>query len=319
VNWRPTASLAALRRRAELLATVRGHFAAQGVLEVETPLLGDAGAGDPAIASVAVVCGGRRRWLQTSPESAMKRLLAAGSGDIYQLCKAFRDEPAGPLHRTEFTILEWYRLGFDHHRLMDDVAALVGRVLPGLCLAREPYAGLSARCGAPDPFRAPTEQLADWARARGLTLTDADANDRTLLLDFLLSEVVREAWTNGRGGFVYDFPPEQAAYATLRDEDPPVASRFELVIDGVEIANGWQELTDPLAQRARHAAEAAARTAHGLPLQSPDPRLLAAFDAGLPPCAGVALGIDRLAMLATGARDLAAVLACGDDETVRDS
>lgn len=315
MNWRPTAGPAALRRRAELLATCRRYFDEQGVLEVETPLIGAAGAGDPAIASLAVEHDGRRRWLQTSPESAMKRLLAGGSGDIFQICKAFRDDAAGPLHRAEFTLLEWYRLGFDHHRLMDDVAALVARVLPAIRLERAPFAALCARCGAPDPHRAGTATLAEWARASGLELADADAADRVLLLDFLLSEVVRRAWAPGGGGFVYDFPAEQAAYARVRGGQPPVASRFELVVGGVEVANGWHELTDPGEQRARHAAEARARAAHGLPAQPPDPRLLAAFDAGLPACAGVAIGIDRLLMLACNADDIAQVLAFGNDET----
>lgn len=309
--WRPTASRSTLTRRSELLATIRAHFARARVLEVDTPLLGTAGAGDPAIASCAVELSGRRHYLQTSPESAMKRLLAAGSGDIFQLCKAFRVEEDSPLHRCEFTLLEWYRLGFDHHRLMDDVATLMQRLLPGVVLERASLAALSARAGGPDPHLATTPELAAWARARGLQLSGPDAADRVLLLDLLLSEVVRHAWPAGRGGFVYDFPVEQAAYARIRDGEPSLASRFELVFDGVELANGWHEVTDPLTQRARHAAEAAARHARGLPDMPPDPRLLAAIEAGLPDCAGVAVGVDRLVMLACAARDLGAVLAFG--------
>ena len=310
MSWRPTASRSTLARRSEILASLRAHFTAAGVLEVDTPLLGAAGAGDPAIASCAVDLNGRRHYLQTSPESAMKRLLAAGSGDIYQLCKAFRAEEQSPIHRCEFTLLEWYRLGYDHHRLMDDVAALVRRVLPGVVLERASFAALSARAGGPDPHRATTPELAAWAHAIGLQMGAADAGDRVLLLDLLLSEVVRRAWPSG-GGFVYDFPVEQAAYARIRDGDPPLASRFELVLDGIELANGWHEVNDGQTQRARHAAESVARRARGLPDMPPDPGLLAALESGLPDCAGVALGIDRLVMLACAARDLGAVLAFG--------
>jgi lysyl-tRNA synthetase class 2 len=313
MNWRPTASRAALARRAGILGEIRAHFAREGVLEVDTPLLGIAGAGDPAIESVALEFDGRRHYLQTSPESAMKRLLAGGSGDIFQICKAFRREERSPLHRCEFTLLEWYRLGFDHHRLMDDVAALVARVLPGLRLARASFAELSARCGAPDPHRAPTAALAEFAHDVGLRLSPGDSGDRVLLLDLLLSELVRRAWPPGEGGFVYDFPLEQAAYARVRDETPPVASRFELVIDGVELANGWHELKDLAVQRARHDGEHAARHARGQQAMPPDPRLLEALAAGLPDCAGVALGVDRLVMLALAGRDIAAALAFADD------
>ncbi len=314
MSWRPTASRAALARRAEILAEVRAHFASERVLEVDTPLLGSAGAGDPAIESVALDLDGRRYYLQTSPESAMKRLLAGGSGDIYQVCKAFRREERSALHRCEFTILEWYRLGFDHHRLMDDVAALINRVLPRLRLDRASFAELSARCGAPDPHLASTAALAGFARDVGLRLSPADAGNRVMLLDLLLSELVRRAWPAGEGGFVYDFPLEQAAYARVRDETPPVASRFELVVDGVELANGWHELNDLAAQRARHDAEHAARIARGQQPMPPDARLLAALAAGLPDCAGVAIGVDRLVMLALAGTDIAGALAFAADE-----
>jgi len=315
MDWRPTAARAALVRRAAILDELRAYFAAAGVLEVDTPLLGRAAAGDPAIASIAVDLAGRPRYLQTSPESAMKRLLAAGSGDIFQICKAFRLEEDSAIHRCEFTLVEWYRLGFDHHALMDDVAALVARVLPDLRLARASCAELARRCAAPDPHTAATAELAAWARDLGLQMSAGDAADRTLLLDLLLSEIVRRAWPPGEGGFVYDFPVEQAAYARLGAGPLPVAARFELVIDGIEIANGWHEIADAASQRERHAHEAAARRARGLPVGEPDPGLMAALACGLPDCAGVALGVDRLVLLACGAKDLSAVLAFGRDWT----
>ncbi len=313
MDWRPTATRATLARRAGILAQIRAHFAAANVLEVDTPLLGLAGAGDPAIASLQVELHGRPRFLQTSPEYAMKRLLATGSGDVYQICKAFREDEDGALHRPEFTLVEWYRLGFDHHALMDDVAALIANVLPETTLERAALATLARRCGAPDPHAASTDELAAWAASLGFRAQAGEVADRLLLLDLLLSEVVRRAWPSGRGGFVYDFPVEQAAYARLRPGSPPLASRFELVIDGVELANGWHEVTDGATQRARHAAEEAARRARGLPSRQPDPKLLAALDHGLPDCAGVALGLDRLVMLATGVQTLDEVLAFGAD------
>lgn len=315
MDWRPTATRAALARRAEILVLIREHFALQGVLEVDTPLIGLAAAGDPALTSLRVDLHGSPRYLQTSPEYAMKRLLAAGSGDVYQICKAFRDEEDSPLHRPEFTLVEWYRLGFDHHALMDDVAALVARVLPGLDLERASFATLARRCGAPDPHVASNTALAAWAATLGFHPQAADADDRVLLLDLLLSEVVRRAWGPGQGGFVYDFPVEQAAYARVRPGSPPLASRFELIVGGVELANGWHELVDGAGQRARHAEEDAVRRARGQPPRAPDPRLLAALDRGLPECAGVALGLDRLVMLASGAHELGAVLAFGGDWT----
>lgn len=315
MDWRPTASRDALVRRAGILAAIRAHFAATGALEVETPLLGRAGAGDPAIASCPVDLNGRRRWLQTSPEAAMKRLLAAGSGDLYQICKAFRLEEDSPLHRLEFTLVEWYRCGLDHHGLMDEVALLVGLALPGRRFERATCAELARRCGAPDPHLASTAALAAWAAELGLRMQPEDARDRTLLLDLLLAEIVRHAWPPGEGGFVYDFPVEQSAYARIRDGSPPLASRFELIVDGIELANGWHEIADAQTQAARHAAEDAARRQRGLPAQPADPALLAALASGLPDCAGVALGIDRLVMLALGLADIGGAMAFGTEST----
>lgn len=313
MNWQPTASRETLVLRARILATIREFFAAANVLEVDTPVIGHAGAGDPALKSIAVTLNGQVLYLQTSPESAMKRLLAAGSGDIYQLGKAFRDDEQSRLHRPEFTLLEWYRLGYDHHRLMDEVAALVAKVLPQVSLSRASFASLCDRCGAPDPHLADTGVLADYAAAHGLRLSVAETTDRCLLLDFLMSEVLRDAWPPGTGGFVYEFPVEQAAYASLLPGPPAVAARFELVIDGIEIANGWQELCDPELQRERYLVEAGLRQQRGLPPMPADARLLAGLAHGLPACAGVALGVDRLVLLAAAAEDLSEVLAFGAD------
>lgn len=311
--WRPTATLAALRLRSTVLDEIRGYFAHAQVLEVDTPLLYRFATTDPALASFTVAGTARgRRYLQTSPEHAMKRLLAAGSGDIFQICHAFRREEAeGRLHRDEFTLLEWYRLGFDHHALMDDVARLVGRVLPLRPLERHRYAALWQAHLALDPHLATTAALAKCAAAAGAALAPPDAADRALLLDFLFSRVIAGRLGPGRAGFVYDFPLEQAAYAALRPGPPPVAERFELIIDGIEIANGWRELTAADLQRARHEQDNLRRAARGLPRLALDGSLLAALAAGLPACAGVALGFDRLLMCCAGARDIAEVLSFG--------
>ncbi len=313
MDWRPTATQAALAARARLLAQVREFFANAGVLEVDTPLLGHAGAADPALQALQVAGPEGIRFLQTSPESAMKRLLAAGSGDIYQLCKAFRGEERSRLHRGEFTMLEWYRLGFDHHQLMDEVAALAALALPGRSIEKLTVARLAARLGVLDPHTSSTAALADHAQARGVVLSGKDLADRSLLLDFLLEELVSVGLGPGNAAFLHDFPVEQSAYARIRAGSPPVAERFELVIDGVELANGYHEVTAAVEQRARYAQEAALRAQRGLPPPTMDARWIAALDAGLPPCAGVALGFDRLLMLSLGARDLGAVLAFGDD------
>ncbi len=309
--WRPGTSLRLLRARAELLAAIRRFFAARGVLEVETPLLCRQGVTDPAIEPLMVTggasIGAQPRYLQTSPEYAMKRLLAAGSGPIYQLARAFRDGEAGSRHNPEFSLLEWYRPGMDHHQLMTEVAELVCH-----CLGPRPWQTLSYRdvflqSVSIDPFTAATVTLREAVRDR----FDLGAleGDRDLWLDVLLSHVV-EPWLGSRGlCFVYDYPASQAALArtALRD-GIEVAERFELYVDGVELANGYHELTDPAEQRRRFERDNRQRQQRGAVPRPVDERLLAALAAGLPDCAGVALGVDRLLMLASGESDIRRVL-----------
>ena len=313
MDWRPTATREALAARASLLARIRAHFAATGALEVDTPLLGFAPATDPAISSLAVDTEGGRRWLQTSPEAAMKRLLCADFGDVFQICKAFRGEESSRLHRGEFTLIEWYRCGLDYHALMDEVAALVGFALPGRELPRVTLATLAARLRAPDPHQASTAELAAYASREGLRLQGAERGDRVLLLDWLLEHLVACGVPVGSAAFVHDFPLSQAAYARSRVDAPGIAERFELVVDGVELANGWSEIREVATQSERHDREAAERCRRGLAPMATDERLLAALAEGLPDCAGVALGFDRLVMLMLGKRDLGAVVAFGDD------
>jgi lysyl-tRNA synthetase class 2 len=312
-SWRPTAPLAHLRRRAELTARLRAFFAARGVLEVDTPALGAATATDLHLASLATTldAGGAPRtlFLQTSPELHMKRLLAAGSGAIWQLCKAFRDGEAGRRHNPEFTMLEWYRPGWDHHALMDEVAALLAELLGTGAGERLTYREAFLRHAGVEPFTATAADLRDAADRLGVGVAGPEP-DRDTWLQLLLASVVEPRL--GRGGgptFVHDFPAEQAALARVRPGDPPVAERFEAFVAGVELANGYHELLDPEEQERRFAADLAERARRGLPAVPADARLLAALRHGMPNCAGVALGWDRLVMLALGVEDIAEVIA----------
>jgi lysyl-tRNA synthetase class 2 len=312
-DWRPTAPLDHLRRRADLVARVRAFFAERGVLEVETPALGEATATDLHLQSIAARVSfpePRTVWLQTSPELHMKRLLAAGSGAIWQLCKAFRDGEAGRRHNPEFTMLEWYRPGWDHHALMDEVEALLAALLgpfdgPGERLTyREAY----LRHAGVDPFTATATELRARCAALGVASDDL-GEAREPWLHLLLSTVVEPHLGRGRPSFVLDFPAAEAALARVRPGEPPVAERFEAFVEGVELANGYHELADPVEQERRFAADLAARRARGLPGVDADARLVAALAHGFPDCAGVALGFDRLVMLALGTDDIAQVIA----------
>lgn len=319
-HWRPSADLSVLRLRAELLAQIRAFFAARGVLEVETPALSAAAITDPHLASFKTCYSGpgsqhgRPLYLHTSPEFAMKRLLAAGSGCIYQIARVFRDGEAGSRHNPEFTLLEWYRVGFDHHRLMDEVAELVGMLLAGRLALAEPerlsYRQIFQHHLNLDPHRATVADLAACAETRNVSIpTGMPLDDPDPWLDLLLTHCVEPRLGSGRLTFVHDYPASQAALARLRPDDPPVGERFELYINGIELANGFHELGDAVEQRRRFAQENAARRAVGLPIMPVDEHLLAALEFGLPDCAGVALGFDRLVMLATRKTSLAEVLA----------
>jgi len=319
-SWRPTAELATLRLRAGLLARVRAFFTARGVLEVETPALSAAAITDPHLASFAVRYTGpgprhgQPLYLHTSPEFPMKRLLAAGSGCIYQIARVFRDGEAGRRHNPEFTLLEWYRVGFDHHQLMDEVAELVTELLAERLALAEPerfsYRELFQHHLNLDPHRASTAELAACAEKHSVPIPpEMPADDADPWLDLLLTHWIEPRLESGRLTFVYDYPATQAALARLRPGDPPVGERFELYVGGVELANGFHELGDATEQRHRFELENAARQARGLPLMPVDEDLLAALAAGLPACAGVALGFDRLVMLAAGKASLAEVMA----------
>ena len=292
-----------------MLARIRAFFSERGILEVDTPVLGARGAMDPAIASFAVAGPGERtRWLQSSPEYAMKRMLAAGSGAIYQIGRAFRAGEAGPRHNPEFALLEWYRPGYDHHRLMDEVGELVACVLGGGIPARIGYSEAFRRLAGIDVDSASDDALRASARAAGASERTAEGLSRDGCLDLLLTHTIQPALsrlTGTRAVFLFDYPASQAALARLRRTDRgETAERFELFVDAVELANGYHELTDPHEQRRRFETEARHRSGAGLPSMELDDRLIAALEHGLPPCAGVALGLDRLVMLALGLESL---------------
>lgn len=318
--WRPSADLSILRLRAELLARIRAFFAAREVLEVETPALSAAAITDPHLTSFRTVYSGpgprhgRTLYLHTSPEFPMKRLLAAGSGCIYQIARVFRDGEAGRRHNPEFTLLEWYRVSFDHHRLMHEVTELVTALLAGQLPLDEPerlrYGELFQHHLNLDPHRVNVAELAACAEARNVSIPPGmPTDDPDPWLDLLLTHCIEPELGQGRLTFVYDYPASQAALARLRPGDPPVGERFELYINGLELANGFHELGDPGEQRRRFELENAARRTLGLPVMPIDEHLLAALESGLPDCAGVALGFDRLLMLAAGKKSLAEVLA----------
>ncbi len=316
MDWQPAAEPDILRLRARLLARLRTFFAEQGVLEVDTPALSAAATPSPALASFETCYhgpGGKRRlYLHTSPEFPMKRLLAAGSGPIYQVCKVFRDGEAGRLHNPEFTLLEWYRPGFGATELMAETEALLRHLLAGIrslpAFRSITYRELFRRFAGVDGLEATVAELRQALAGRGIEppagLPEDDPDPwRDLVLTTLVEPCLEGAW------FVCDYPASQAALARLRSDDPAVAERFELYLDGVELANGFVELGDAVEQRARFEAENAARSAAGLPEMPLDERLLAALEAGLPDCAGIALGFDRLLMYAAGRADIREVLA----------
>jgi len=311
-TWLPTASVDALRRRAAMLAAAREFFAKRGVLEVETPILSAAGASDPQIESLLTQVSGLGRFhLGTSPEYAMKRLLAAGSGDIYQISRVFRDAERGRWHNPEFTLLEWYRLGFDETALMSEVESLIGNLLaPHRLLEpaeRLSYSAALQRHAGVDAHRAGDDDLTDAAIRHGIDCR-ADLG-RDAKLDLLMGLVVGPRMGSGRPCFICDYPASQAALARLKPGLPPVAARFELYLDGVELANGFHELANAGEQRARFTQDLNLRRARGQ-IQPPlDEHLLAALAAGLPDCAGVALGFDRLVAIALGAPRLADAMA----------
>lgn len=276
-------------------------------MEVETPLISMAGNTDPEIQSVRTDGGG---YLRTSPEFPLKRLLAAGSGDIFELGRVFRAGEAGRNHNPEFTMLEWYRTAFGYHRLMDEVAALVIHCGQGKfsdwSQQKLSYKQLFQQHLSLDPFTADIDELTNAAKKHGIN--DIELGRRQWL-DLLISHLIQPALPEDCLTFVYDFPADQAALANIRQDVPPVAERFELYLGRIELANGYQELTNSKEQQRRFEYENIQRKKRGEPVYEIDKHLLAALAHGLPECAGVALGVDRLLMAICGADSLDEVVA----------
>ena len=320
-DWRPSASRARLAARAALLARARAFFAARAVLEVDTPLIVNSAVSDVHIHSATVwlnapeaAAGDASRtpyFVHTSPEYAMKRLLAAGSGDIYQICHVARGFESGRVHNPEFTLIEWYRLGFSLDALMSEVEALVRELLAERAARRRverlSYREVFLRELNLDPYAADPEALAHAAAGAGFSSTGKHGRDE--YLEVLMGTHIGPRLGRDALTFVYGYPASQAALARLDPQDPRAAQRFELYVDGLELANGFHELTSCQEQRLRFERDNAERRRLGLPVHALDERLLASLAHGLPDCAGVALGFDRTLMLATGATHIDEVLA----------
>lgn len=319
VRWRPGATREVLALRARMAAALREFFAARGVLEVDTPICVNAAVTDINIHSARARVGTRELFLHTSPEYAMKRLLAAGSGDIFQLCHVIRSEESGPLHNPEFSLLEWYRLGFTLEQLATEVGDLLNAWLaiagrPPRALQFSRYRDLFVAALAIDPLETPNDVLRTLAERHGLDAASAATANRDTLLDFLMAIVVGPNLGTERWLVVTHYPASQAALARLDPRDSRVALRFEIYADGIELANGFVELADADEQARRFEQDAAVRTERATPAIEPDVRLLAALRHGLPACAGVAVGFDRCVMITSGERDIARVMPFTTDE-----
>lgn len=315
VGTGPAPWWAAMQLRAGAYAWIRAFFAARQVLEVETPVLSRGGNTDPQIESLSCLVGGSgpecRRFLRTSPEFFHKRLLSLGAPALFELAKVFRDGEFGARHNPEFTLLEWYRPGWDHWRLMDEVAELVQGLLGWAGKGRWPeqrmsFAELYQRYAGVDPFAVSDAELCERLRAEAVL--DPAALSRDEALDYLRGAVIEPGLPTAQLSFVTDFPASQAALARVRPGNPPLAERFELYLGRIELANGYHELTDATEQRRRFAEDLQRRQAQGQPVVAIDEALLCAMESGLPDCAGVALGMDRLLMALSGSTDLRQML-----------
>lgn len=309
VPWQPTAPLENLQARAAFLASIRAFFHARAVMEVEVPLLSHSVVTAPHLQSFACE---KDYFLQTSPEYGMKRLLAAGSGSIYYLGKAFRKGEQGARHNPEFTMLEWYRVGWDYKQLAQEVSALLQHLLACAPAQVVSYQELFERHFQIVPQHATIASLQQVALARGWIKKEQVNQlglDKDGWLDLLMTHGIEPGLGEDRPVVVFDFPVSQAALAKTRQEaGQSVAERFEFYYAGMELANGFQELTCPIEQRVRFEADLKKRNALGQAAVPVDPYLLAALQAGLPDCAGVAVGIDRLLMLALREKSITRVL-----------
>lgn len=315
-DWRPTTSLQNLKIRAKTLEKIRRFFAARNVMEVETPVLCQGIGTDPNLAyfSTQYQAGSDLQtfFMQTSPEFCMKRLLAGGSGCIYQISKVFRNDESGRFHNPEFTMLEWYRLDFNLQQLMDEVSDLIKDLFSGALTTVEQvsYSEIFHRYTNLDPLEFEVDR---WRQcAKNHNLADAETicgKDHLIWLDFLFSFLVQPQLGKQSICLVYDYPACQSSLARVKDQEPRLVERVEVFIDGVELGNGYFELTDPIEQQLRFENEQLIRKQQGLETQILDWRFLEAINSGLPTCSGMAIGLDRLLMVITGSRKIEEVIA----------
>ena len=316
-QWQPSASIKNLLTRAKLIEEIRRFFTDRGLLEVETPVLSEFGVTDVHLATFSTEFispfgeQSKTLWLSTSPEYHMKRLLAAGSGPIFQIGKVFRNEEAGNRHNPEFTMLEWYRPHFDMYRLINEVDDLLQQILECPPAASMSYQFAFQQYVGLDPLSADLAELVEKAKKH--QLMGAENESRDTLLQFLFSAVVEPQIGQEAPVVVYHFPASQAALAQISSEDLRVAERFEFYYKGLELANGFHELSDAREQLRRFQQDNLQREKMGLPVRTIDTRLLSALQAGIPNCSGVALGVDRLLMIAMGAEHIKEVISFAID------
>ena len=317
-DWQPTASLEMLKTKSRLLSQLRAFFAEKDILEVQTPILSQAGNTEPTIESFITqehenaAHKIQPSFLNTSPEFSMKRLLAAGYGSIYQITPAFRQDEQGKRHNPEFTLLEWYRIDFDHHALMGEVNSLLRYIAKNFIkLERSQffsYQKAMLKFANVDPFSATIEELKLATVKAGINAVGMDDVSRDTWLDLLMSQVVEKNLPMNCPVFIYDYPASQAALSKIRKGSPDVAERFELYINGMELANGFHELSDAEEQAQRFQQQQQQRKASGQQGIPADYHLIEALKQGLPECAGVAIGLDRLLMVLTGVEHINEVL-----------
>lgn len=303
-----------IRLRSKMLEKIRAFFSAREVMEVETPLLCSFSVTDIHLESFKAAPLSDEtpeiRFLQTSPEYAMKRLLVENSGPIFQICKSFRRDEAGKKHNPEFSMLEWYRPGFDHHQLMDEMDAFLMETIETHPALRLPYQKIFQEYLSFDPFVEKAASLQKILREKDFVSASWIPHlSREDSLDLLFTHFIEPfLGQNQAPVFVYDFPPEQAALAKIRNDTPPVGERFEVYMRGMELANGFHELNHAEEQLQRFLRDQKIRAEHRKFVPDIDYRFIDALKKGLPDCAGVALGLDRLFMLKIGSTDIKDVL-----------
>ena len=310
--WQPQASLEVLQARAQLYRLIRNFFSNRNVMEVEVPMLGAGTCVEPYIDSLQTIVNGENRFLQTSPEFYLKRLLATDIGPIYSLSKAFRDGEKGRLHNPEFTLLEWYQPGWNEKQLMEEVAELLKLIFPSISRTDYSYRDIFLTVTDIDPHTASLDELQQAVNLQidiAISSVKPDSRQRNRCLDLLMTHCIEPALPEGLV-FIYDYPSTQSTLAKIDIDNTglQVTRRFEAYLTGIELANGYWELTDPKEQLERFHNDQTFRQQQQLPSYPYDRQLIAALESGMPDAAGVALGVDRLLMAITDVKDIQSVL-----------